>query len=255
MKSFKESTDEIMVDGKWKHFASDEAVPFIVIRGMCIGFTHKHKGYGYNTHFELKTITKKIIDNMKPKNFGELVKCLEDEGLVVMASSGNYKVDDIKNELMSKLSVYGRLWRMGGGFISFWNPPDRVRENETLVLQYIEKMGYNPNDVKWEISIRKGGTPDRDKGEYISWATPGLMYKLVDRETYFNTNLSSEERRKIADARMKHLVAGAKRTLDIDVPGKQLNPNMPNVQLKNMTTFGDSVKQFDKIVENILMRY
>ena len=120
--------------------------------------------------------------------------------------------------------------------ISFWDPMETVVNNIRKLVPFLSEMGQKPSTIKWEIY-------DGDEGiERL------VSYKELTGMDDIGDSTESEmefKKKKLAD----HLQAGMKGYMDNKPSMKQINPNMPNVQYRDLTTFGDS---YNRLVNQIL---
>lgn len=228
-----ESPDVILKsDGTMLEYEEDTAITFTIIDDTVF--------YGKQTyHGEMM---KDILNALKKGkgNIDHIVKQLDQNDINVidlsdeLASYQNFKaIDDAfyKARIQTKYKpipgiISGRFWMDDSGYISFWEDNNFVLNNLNTVNKFISTLGFNPKKVKWETIKRTNGLEDE---EMVSFNE----YTKNKKENHKSKSLRAKQL-------AKHTQAGMKKAVGDIQPMKQLNPDMPNVKYKQMTTLGDS---------------
>jgi hypothetical protein len=128
-------------------------------------------------------------------------------------------------------AISGRIFYIEDAkYLTFWNTKSQIIKNISNVLKMLSLIGENPKDLFWELP--NGNITSFEK--YI--------------KNYYKD--TTEDTAKLKAAAQAHLQAGMRGLTQNDKPAmKQINPSMPNVQYRDLTTIGDS---YNNLVGHIL---
>lgn len=229
-----ESPDVILKkDGSMLEYEDDSAITFTIIDDTVF--------YGERTyHGEMM---KDILNALK-KGKGDIdriVKQLDQNDINVidlsdeLAHYQNFKaIDDAfyKARIQTKYKpipgiISGRFWMDDDGYISFWEDNKFVLDNLNTVNKFISTLGFDPKKVEWEMIKGVGGLDDEVLVSYGEYSKN--KKKPKSDETIRQKQLA------------QHLQAGMKKSTGEITPREPYNPNMTDVEYKNLTTFGDAV--------------
>ena len=185
------------------------------------------------THSELADRFIQVIEKSKPatnfKNVNKIYIFNYDPQIINIKKAQrelNVAVSEMRVWKDLKHILSGRFWDYGRGYISFWAQPKDVYPHRKYVEQFITLMGFKPQTTWWEKYIPK--IKDED---------------FVSYKEFFSSDVETDDvirRRK--EAKMMHLIPGAKRLLGKIIP-KKITPPLSVVQSYQL---GDTFDQLTK---------
>jgi len=209
-----ESADAILTkDGKVLDYGDNDAIAFAIKGDLVI--------WGPSmTHGELEDRLYRLAGEEKlPRNFKNINR----------VSAINFDHETYEPGFL----LNGRFWKVRPGYIAFWAEPKSIKEHRMAIQHFLRAIGFDPTKVLWEIYDAK----TRDE-------------KMVPYYEFFSmTDEVPEAERRRREAKMMHLVPGAKKALGKIIANKQISPDMTNAQYMNMIRIGDAADQLTKSIK------
>jgi hypothetical protein len=209
-----ESADAILTKGgKVLDYTDDTAIAF-AIKGPLVVWGPSM------THGEMEDrLYRTAEEETLPRNFRDINK----------VSAINFDSETYEPGFL----LHGRFWTESPGYIAFWAEPKAIKEHRIAIQRFLRALKFDPTKVLWEVYDPK--IKDEKMIPYYEF------FSMVDEVP------EAERRRR--EAKMMHLVPGAKKALGKIIPNKQFSVGMPNAQYMNMIRIGDAVDQLTKSIK------